>query len=286
MGRLMRLSPPRVLLCGALTLAIVASLPSQAHAGTRVRFSLHMAGKGSGSARITWDKQTPVECPPECLVAMTAGDAVSVQPKAAQGSYFAGWSEPCAGLPENCDFTIQRNTTLTATFQKLPTLTVSVAGKGTGHVRGGVPGSSPTIDCPPECLATFAPNSRVTLQATADTGSAFESWSGACAGTLEDCTVTMSEARTVRATFRVAGSLQVTVAGDGTVTSDPEGIECPNACLRYYPPNTKVTLTARPGADSRFAGWSGDRGCTGGAPTCTVDVVGTKSVTATFVLKP
>src|SRR3954452_11624809 len=180
MGRLMRLSPPRVLLCGALALAIVASLPAQANAGTRVRFSLHMAGKGSGTARITWDKQTPVECPPDCLVAMTAGDPVSVQAKAAQGSYFAGWSEPCAGLPENCDFTIQRNTTLTATFQKLPTLTVSTVGKGAGHVRGGVPGAAPAIDCPPECLATFAPGSKVTLHATPDTGSVFESWSGAC----------------------------------------------------------------------------------------------------------
>jgi hypothetical protein len=282
----MRLSPPRALLCGAFAFAIIASLPSQAHAGTRVRFSLHMAGKGSGSARITWDKQTPVECPPECLVAMTAGDPVNVQAKAAQGSYFAGWTEPCAGLPENCDFTIQRNTSLTATFQKLPALTVSTAGKGTGHVRGGVPGAPPTIDCPTECLATYAPGSKVTLHATPDTGSVFESWSGACAGTLEDCTVTMSQAKSVRATFRVAGKLVVSVVGDGTVTSDPPGIECPTECLRYYAPNTKVTLTARPGADYRFKGWTGDTGCSGSAPTCTVNVVGDKQVTATFVLKP
>ena len=69
-------------------------------------------------------------------------------------------------------------------------------------------------------------------------------------------------------------------SGTGTVTSAPAGINCPGDCTESYSGGTGVTLTAAPGADSTFAGWSGG-GCSGTAQ-CTVTMSAITSVTATF----
>jgi endo-1,4-beta-xylanase len=76
------------------------------------------------------------------------------------------------------------------------TLTVTKSGTGSGTV-----GSSPAgISCGPTCAASYASGASVTLTATADAGSTFSGWSGACSGTSA-CTVSMSAARAVTAAF-------------------------------------------------------------------------------------
>ncbi len=52
-----------------------------------------------------------------------------------------------------------------------------------------------------------------------------------------------------------------TGTGSGTVTTNPAG--------PTYPSGTAVTLTATPGSNSVFAGWSG--ACSGTATTCQGD---------------
>jgi hypothetical protein len=75
------------------------------------------------------------------------------------------------------------------------TLTVSKTGAGSGTVSGPA-----GIDCGSSCAANFNNGSQVTLNATATTGS-FAGWSGGgCSGT-SSCTVTMSSATAVTATF-------------------------------------------------------------------------------------
>lgn len=69
--------------------------------------------------------------------------------------------------------------------------------------------------------------------------------------------------------------------GTGTVTSSPIGIDCGVDCSESYAVNTVVTLTAMPGTDMTFAGWSGG-GCAGTALTCTVAMTAAVTVTATF----
>ena len=64
-------------------------------------------------------------------------------------------------------------------------------------------------------------------------------------------------------------------AGSGTVTNTPNGTT--------FKAGTSVALTAAPGANSTFAGWSG--AYTGTSPTCTITMNGNASVTATFNLK-
>jgi hypothetical protein len=127
----------------------------------------------------------------------------------------------------------------------------------------------------------FTANTMVTLVAVPDAFSNFAGWSGSgCTGT-GNCVVTMSMARMVTATFTLKQfDLDVTVAGDGDVTSNPAGITCPNDCDQTYNANTMVTLTAVPDAQRAFMGWSGG-GCSG-TGTCVVTMDASKSVTATF----
>jgi len=78
-------------------------------------------------------------------------------------------------------------------------------------------------------------------------------------------------------------TFQLTVAappaGAGTVTSSPAGIRCPTACSATFAENTQVTLTATPGTNFSFGGWSG--ACSGDG-ACIVKMSGAESVTANF----
>jgi alpha-tubulin suppressor-like RCC1 family protein len=68
--------------------------------------------------------------------------------------------------------------------------------------------------------------------------------------------------------------------GDGTVVSDPAGINCGADCTASFPSGTTVTLTATPGETSKLVEWSG--ACAGSASTCDIVVDATKTATARF----
>jgi trimeric autotransporter adhesin len=90
-------------------------------------------------------------------------------------------------------------------------LTVTVSGAGT------VASAPAGINCPTTCSATFAGNSAVVLTATAGTGSTFTSFSSNCTAASPQtnppsCTVTMSAAETVTATFNTAATGSISIA--------------------------------------------------------------------------
>jgi hypothetical protein len=68
--------------------------------------------------------------------------------------------------------------------------------------------------------------------------------------------------------------------GNGTVTSDPAGIECGSDCEEAYEVGQLVDLTAVPAPGYSFSGWSG-AGCSGTGP-CEVTVAEAEEVTASF----
>ncbi len=68
--------------------------------------------------------------------------------------------------------------------------------------------------------------------------------------------------------------------GDGTVTSNPGGINCGGTCSATYSNGTVVNLNAVAIAGSAFAGWSGG-GCSGSG-ACSVSMTSSQNVTATF----
>ena len=87
-------------------------------------------------------------------------------------------------------------------------------------------------------------------------------------------------------TIAVAVPLTIVRAGSGsgTVSSVPPGITCGATCSASFIGGTPVVLTAAPGANSRFTGWSGG-GCSG-TGSCTVTLTTATTVTATFAPVP
>jgi len=69
--------------------------------------------------------------------------------------------------------------------------------------------------------------------------------------------------------------------GNGTVASTPGGINCGEDCSEAYPIGTGVVLGHIAGADSIFAGWSGNPDCSDGVVTMDAD----KGCSATFILR-
>lgn len=80
-------------------------------------------------------------------------------------------------------------------------LTVSKTGGGSGIVTSEPPG----IDCGSDCSEVFLEGTEVTLTATADEGSTFEGWSGACTGT-GTCIITINTDTQVSARFSAPSS--------------------------------------------------------------------------------
>ena len=158
-------------------------------------------------------------------------------------------------------------------------LTVSTEGAGTGTVF-----STPTagIACgtaETDCTQSYASGTSVTLTAVATSDSVFAGWSGGgCSGTAP-CTVSMDQAQEVSATFVPGPTLSVTVVGDGTVTSNPAGIDCGTTCSAGFSAGTAVTLIATPVTGAVFSGWQG--ACSGLDP-CIVTMDANNAVTATF----
>ena len=134
------------------------------------------------------------------------------------------------------------------------TVTVSLNGDGKGKVLSTTTG----INCGPECAAQFLNNRNVTLVALSDSTSRFTVWGGDCLGEATNrCTVSATQARNVEATF-APNNMLVTVTGDGggTVTSNPQGIDCGRSCSAHFD-NQQVTLTASPDPHSKFLQWDG-----------------------------
>ena len=76
-------------------------------------------------------------------------------------------------------------------------LNVKTVGSGTGTVTSNPAG----INCGLTCWEYVASGSTVTLTATPGAGTAFVGWSGDCAGTVASCLLTLSNAKSVTATF-------------------------------------------------------------------------------------
>jgi secreted trypsin-like serine protease len=81
----------------------------------------------------------------------------------------------------------------------------------------------------------------------------------------------------------IAGNARLDVSktgvGQGSITSDPAGIDCGTTCSGYFSDGVTVTLTATPASGSTFTGWGGD--CSG-TDTCEVTMDSIHQVSADF----
>jgi len=109
-----------------------------------------------------------------------------------------------------------------------PILTVGVTGQGT------VVSSPSGISCPNTCSKYFPPNSNVTLNAAAKSGSVFQRWTGACSGYGSSCNLSLGS--TDVSTTAVFGS---------PATPTPTTLPHPTGTPK---PGSTPTPTSRPNA--------------------------------------
>ncbi|MEN8228596.1 MAG: T9SS type A sorting domain-containing protein [Bacteroidota bacterium] len=120
---------------------------------------------------------------------------------------------------------------------------------------------------------TYPAGTTVKLEAVADAGWTFVSWSGDLSGTTNPTSILMDGDKTVTATFtQDSYTLSVIVTGSGTVNLTPSG--------GTYLSGTEVELDAVADAGWTFTGWSGDLSGSTNPEKITMD--GDKTVTATF----
>ncbi|MBL0213027.1 MAG: hypothetical protein IPQ07_04025 [Myxococcales bacterium] len=241
--------------------------------------TLTVAKAGNGAGMVS-SNPLGIDCGADCSEAVNYGTSVMLTAAPAVGSVFGGWSGGgCSGTGA-CTTTVTAATTVTATFT-LTTHLFTAIKNGTG--QGSV--DAPGITCGADCTELYDYGTDVTLTASPAAGSTFAGWTGSgCSGT-GSCSVSVTMAGSVTATFTLT-THQLTVAqagnGSGVVSSSPAGILCGVDCTEIYGFGTPVTLTATPDAGSVFSGWSGG-GCSG-LGACLVTISSAATVTATFTL--
>ena len=194
---------------------------------------------------------------PVTLTAIANGDSV-----------FTGWSgHDCTGTGI-CMVTMNADKSVTATFERIHTLTITTNGDG-------IVISSPIgIDCGTDCTEDYIHGTPVTLTATPNHGSTFTGWSGPDTGECATGRVVMNANKSCTATFNLNSYyLDLSTAGNGSGTVTGGG---------WYLYNHTAPVTATPNHGSTFTGWSGPD--TGECATGRVVMNANKSCTATFNL--
>ncbi len=219
-----------------------------------------------------------------------------VKLKETPGSHFSftGWSEfagsgavttACTGAVTECEVKVDNNVTGKATFTQI-THTIGITIVGTGSVECKDEGAGSFGPC----TGNFNEGHVVKLKETPGSHFSFTGWSEfagsgavttACTGAVTECEVKVDNNVTGKATFtQITHTLTVTVTGVGKVNAGSGAIAgCEAAggvCSGSYGEGSVITLTAVPGVDQKFTGWSGaDVGScdqTGATLTCPVTI--------------
>jgi hypothetical protein len=103
----------------------------------------------------------------------------------------------------------------------------------------------------------------VQITATPAQNFRFIGWVGFCGGTANPCNLFLGESSDhfsyqVGARFeRIRQTVTVQKSGNGTVRSDPGGIDCGNTCQGDFDQGSQVAFDAIPAGGAQFNGWGG-----------------------------
>jgi len=188
------------------------------------------------------------------------GDIVELEAIADTGWAFSHWTGDIDGSTNPKSIIIDDNKEITAHFtQKTYTLTVTVNGDGD------------VVKDPDQ--ASYVYGDVVELEAVADPGWSFASWSGDLVSVVNPDTVTMDGDKIVTCTFTEDEyTLTVNVVGSGSVLKDPD-----QATYTY---GTSVELITVADIGWTFSHWSGD--LTGSNNPETLEITNDMSVTTVF----
>ena len=194
------------------------------------------------------------------------GDVVQLTASPWLGWSFLNWSGNLVGSANPGLLVIVGNMSVTATFTGQDEYILTVNTVGSGSVS-----ESPN-------QAMYPYGTIVTLNASANPGWSFASWSGSVLGNANPTTVNMTGNETVTATFIqnvYTLTLVISPVGSGTVSLN--GTE-------PYHYGDSVVLWAQPMPGWVFQYWSGN--LSGSVNPATMVMTGNFSVTANFILEP
>lgn len=236
-----------------------------------------------------------------CSAAYNVGAAVSLNASNGSGSTFTGWgggAASCGSNPANCGLTMNGPTAVSASFDWNlgTTVTTSPAGPAGGTLQcalviGGIQ------QTPGACLAHYPAGTQLNVIANKNGGFNFTGWSGACTTNASPCSLTMTAAQSVTATFKAIETVTVNnTSGNspgGTVTS-PESpnplISCTAggaSCSGGYNFGDTIVLTASMGVNTQVT-WTGCTSTSGtlNGSTCTISGIGANTtIGAAFSLR-
>jgi hypothetical protein len=201
------------------------------------------------------------------------GATVTLEAVPGAGWEFAEWSGDVASSDNPLVLTLNANTDITATFERITyTLSLNLDGSGSVIVNGST-WTSPGTE-------TVAHGTIVELEAVPDYGWRFTGWSGDLSGTQNPVAFVMNGDKTVTAEFVLPDSYFLTVrkTGAGSVLVDGELALLP--WTAEIPSGAEVTLEVLTEEDEEFVAWSGD--LTGTDTIATVLMDADKAVTAHF----
>lgn len=172
-------------------------------------YTLTVTKSGNGSGTVSSSvsgAQNPdngrIDCGSACSAKFLSGAQVNLSATGDAGSFFQSWSGACSGNVGQCSLTMDGDKNVGASFVAGVTLSVTIAGGGSGSVTD--PGGN-TINCTNTgglCSDLYFPGTSVSLTAVASGGSKFGGWSGACSGSdPNSCNVALNTNQTVTATF-------------------------------------------------------------------------------------
>jgi uncharacterized repeat protein (TIGR02543 family) len=265
--------------------------------GSNTSISANFVAQGTNTLTLSVDSGGTVTgtgitpCPggSTCNYAEPATSTITLSATADSGYVFTGWAGACSGLQASCTVQMNADRSVTANFDLLVPVLVTVAGNGTVSGVGVTCGPGPTT-----CTGNAPPNTTQLITASPSVAGTGVSWTGCTVVTTTTCKVTVgTSAVGVTVTFSggapppASFSVTVDVSGNGYVTSSNGQLWCTTdggaGCTMTLPQNTSVTLSAVPasGSNSDFLDWSGDCGSFT-TTSCTLTMNGAKSVGADF----
>ena len=256
-----------------------------ASAGEEQPFEVKTKGSGSGTVECEINKTGGfTACPLD--EKYTEGTEISVRTKADGGSALtslsgSGSAEFCTSVL--CEFTITEPSSVTATFEKEPS--VSSVSPSSGSTAGGTEVTiKGTGFVDPATVTIGGAATEVEVKsATEIKAKTAAHAAGGVEVIVKDADGTSTGGPTY--TYEAGGpatefTLTVAKAGEGSVMSSPSGIVCGATCSHAYPEGEKVKLTETPQAGYVFVGWIG---CKGAASICEVEMTREAEVIAVFL---
>lgn len=172
--------------------------------GTPQTLTYTRAGSGAGSVSLSMSGFNAT-CTDSCQKAYGQRGIVTLTAQPSYGSALIGWSGACTGNKSSCAVRMNNAKSVSATFNLLPVYPLSLTLEGTG--RGTVTVSAnESVNCGGSCVNPYPAGTPVALTAIPDPGSEFAGWSGVCQGPKQVCSLTVTAAGAVTASFRTTAA--------------------------------------------------------------------------------